>query len=166
MVVTIMEKITSLVKKLKSRASQEPYLHGLTFTEGETFSWDYTANAITYQPRADDIAAYLLHEFSHALLRHNTYASDIDLIKMERAAWDSALLIAKDYTVTIDDNLVENALDTYRDWIHSRSLCPTCTATGIQSAKGQYTCVSCHTTWRVNEARTCALRRHQTKKRS
>ena len=160
-----MEKITSLVKILKSRASQESHLHSLTLSEGELFSWDHTACAITYQPKANDAEAYLLHEFSHALLHHTTYSQDIDLIKMERAAWDYATSIAGDYNVVISNDIVEAAIDTYRDWIHSRSLCPSCGATGIQTGENRYSCVSCRATWRVNEARTCALRRHQTKRR-
>lgn len=161
-----MEKITSLVRILKSRASQEPYLHSLTLSEGELFSWDYTACAITYQPKADNASIYLLHEFSHALLHHTTYTQDIDLIRMERAAWDYAISIAADYGVTSSDDIVESAIDTYRDWIHSRSLCPSCGATGIQTGNDQYSCVSCRASWHVNEAKTCALRRHQTKRRS
>lgn len=161
-----MEKITSLAKKLKSRASLESHLHSLTLTKGELFSWDYTACAITYQPEAASAAAYLLHEFSHALLRHTTYRQDIDLIKMERAAWDNALSIASDYGVAISDDVIESAIDTYRDWLHNRSLCPNCGAAGVQVDDDQYSCISCHTNWHVNEARTCALRRYQTKRRS
>ena len=81
------------------------------------------------------------------------------------AAWDKALQLAPEYDVAITDELIEESLDTYRDWLHSRSLCPHCNATGVQTATRHYQCLACHHAWRVNEARTCALRRYETKKR-
>ena len=78
---------------------------------------------------------------------------------MERAAWDKAVLIALDFGQTIDTNTVESTLDSYRDWLHARSTCPNCQATGLQIKKQTYSCPACRHTWRVNEARICALRR-------
>ena len=159
-----MEKITSLVKNLKSSAAAEPQLHSLTLKKGELFSWNHTACAITYNPDIENAEAYLLHEFSHALLGHKEYAKDIELLKMERAAWDKALIIADTFNVDIGEDLIEESLDTYRDWLHNRSTCPNCSATGIGTSKQLYECVTCHTTWHVNEARDCSLRRYTTKK--
>lgn len=161
---TTMEKITSIAKKLKNNASGIPHLANLTLSQGEIFSWSHTARAITYDVHMSHADAYLLHEYGHALLVHASYTHDIDLLKMERAAWDKALEIAPMYGVSIDDDLVEDALDTYRDWLHDRSLCPTCGATGLQIESHTYRCFACFTTWSVNEARGCTLRRY-TKKR-
>lgn len=159
-----MEKITFLVKNLKSSAASKPQLRSLTLKKGELFSWNHTACAITYNPGAENAEAYLLHEFSHALLGHKEYAKDIELLKMERAAWDKAIEIAGTFNVNIDEDLIESALDTYRDWLHSRSTCPSCGATSIETDKQQYECIACHTTWYANEARDCSLRRYTTKK--
>jgi hypothetical protein len=159
-----MEKITSLVKSLKSSAASEPHLHSLTLRKGELFSWNHIACAITYNPKIENAEAYLLHEFGHALLQHKEYAQDIELLKMERTAWDKATELAERFNVEIDENLIESALDTYRDWLHHRSICPTCSATGIETSKQQYECIACHSAWRVNEARDCLLRRYTTKK--
>lgn len=159
-----MEKITSLVKNLKSSIASVPQLRGLTLKKGELFSWNHTACAITYNPETENAEAYLLHEFGHALLEHKEYTQDIELLKMERAAWDKAAELADRFNVKIEEDLIESALDTYRDWLHSRSTCPTCSATGIETNKQQYECVTCHTTWHVNEARDCSLRRYTTKK--
>ena len=161
-----MEKIFSLTKKLSKDLASRPELTHLTFTRGEMFSWDHTACAITYDPSEPEAAAYLLHEAAHALLGHNTYRRDIELLDMERAAWQMAIEIAPTYDVAIDPDLTEDALDTYRDWLHARSLCPRCGATGIQTHHAAaYQCLACHHTWKVNEARSCALRRYDTKKR-
>ena len=159
-----MEKITSLVKSLKSSAASKPQLRSLTLKKGELFSWNHTACAITYNPNIKNAEAYLLHEFGHALLGHKEYVKDIELLKMERAAWDKAATLASTFTVNIDEDLIETSLDTYRDWLHNRSTCPTCSATGIETSKQQYECINCHTIWHVNEARDCSLRRYTTKK--
>jgi hypothetical protein len=159
-----MEKITSLVRSLKSNAASEPQLRSLTLKKGELFSWNHAACVITYNPQAENAEAYLLHEFSHALLEHKEYAQDIELLKMERAAWDKALILASTLNMEIDEDLIESALDTYRDWLHDRSTCPGCGAAGIETSKQQYGCITCHTTWRVNEARDCSLRRYTSKK--
>ena len=164
--VTTMEKITFLIKKLQSSASSNPNLTDLVFLKGEFFSWDHTTHTITFNPSDPLANAYLLHEFGHALLGHTDYSHDIELLQIERAAWDKAVKIAKEYEVSLDSDTVEDSLDTYRDWLHDRSLCPKCSATGIQIGALVYRCVACNASWRVNEARNCALRRYSTKKHS
>lgn len=159
-----MEKSMWLVKKLKNRATQYPHLSRLVLQKGETFGWNHTACAIHYNPASPDAEYYLLHEFGHAMLQHSDYTQDINLLKMERAAWDEARTIGSDYAINIPEDTVEDALDTYRDWLHNRSLCPECSATGIQVAPLLYQCTACHSQWRVNEARSCSLRRYLTKK--
>lgn len=158
--VIIMAEITSLIKELLASTTRDISLAHLTVTPGEVFSWNYTACAIKYSENMPHAKAYLLHEFGHALLHHTTYTHDVDLIRMERAAWDKALQLAKNYHITISNDTIEKSIDTYRDWLHSRSLCPQCSSTGIQLAPFSYACLACHSHWCVNEARTCALRRY------
>ena len=154
-----MEKITSLVKKLKNSVAHEPRLHSLTLKKSELFSWNHTACAITYNPAVNNAEQYLLHEFGHALLGHTEYGQDIELLHMEQEAWAKAAEIAGHYSITIDDTVIESSLDTYRDWLHSRSRCPACQSTGIEINKHHYRCLFCQTEWKVNEARGCSLRR-------
>jgi hypothetical protein len=80
---------------------------------------------------------------------------------MERDAWDKANEIAEIYHLEINDEIVQSTLDTYRDWLHERSNCPVCQASGIQIEKYAYRCIACNHKWRVNEARICALRRYK-----
>lgn len=164
MAVTTMEQITSLIQHLLTDSTRCPHLEGISFESSDTFKWHAQSKKITYDPYAENAAAYLLHEYAHALLGHSDYSHDITLIEMERAAWDQAVTLGERYGTGIDFDIIESSLDTYRDWLHARSTCPTCDATGVQSAKSAYTCLSCHTTWRVNDARTCALRRYPHKK--
>jgi hypothetical protein len=105
--------------------------------------------------------ATLLHELGHALARHHDFSKDIDLLKMEREAWTKAEALAPDYEVAISEETIEEALDSYRDWLHARSRCPNCSQTGIQYDENTYHCLLCHLDWRVNDARQCGLRRYK-----
>lgn len=140
-------------------ASDHP---SITFIDGIDYRWDPSHTTISVNPEENDPAA-LLHELAHAVLEHTAYRRDINLLAMERDAWSYAVqTLAPQYGVTIDDDTVQEHLDTYRDWLHARSRCPRCTATGIQSSHHSYTCLACRATWQVNDARTCALRRYTT----
>lgn len=165
MAATTMDEISLLVKNLKNNPERIKLLPHLTFQSGEVFQWSHTACAITYNPVTPNAAYFLLHEYGHALLQHQSYQHDIDLLKMERAAWEEAQSIAPEYHFLISDNFVEDSLDTYRDWLHARSQCPQCEAVGLQISAHHYTCLACQATWRVNAATSCALRRHITKRR-
>ncbi len=159
-----MELITSLIKQLQSAKLATPSGQTISLTKGDGFRWDPSRLCIYYNP-ADPLACQLiLHELGHATLGHSGYTRDIQLLQMERAAWNAANELALQYSVDITDDTVEDHLDTYRDWIHARSLCPKCAATGVQTGPRAYQCLSCGNHWSVNEARTCGLKRvNQTK---
>jgi hypothetical protein len=147
-----MPSTVSLIQRLKTDYPT------LLFVRGNDFSWSPSDQTVYYKDEAGS-DAFLLHELSHGLLRHSEYNRDIELIAMERAAWDKASELASVYNQKIDESLIEITLDSYRDWLHARSTCPNCSATGLQTKKQIYTCPACNHSWRVNEARVCALRR-------
>jgi hypothetical protein len=150
-----MPSISSLVNKLQGDFGQ------FAFTPGDDFHWSPVDNTVYYMADSDDSAS-LLHELAHGLLGHKSYSRDIALLEMERDAWSRAAgQLGAVYEVIIDEETVEMALDTYRDWLHARSTCPNCQAIGVQTNKHQYSCVACHEKWRVNDARICALRRYK-----
>jgi hypothetical protein len=150
---TTTPSITSLVAKL-----QLDY-PSYRFKDGEEFRWSPQEKIIFYDAGVDDTAS-LLHELSHALLGHATYQRDVELIAIERAAWEyAARVLSEKYEVTITVDTIEDALDTYRDWLHARSVCPSCKATGMQVKDHTYRCIACFTQWRVNDAKSYALRR-------
>lgn len=134
-----------------------------TFVEGDSFSWSPNTRTITFNLLEEDAPSLLLHELGHAHLGHTEYLRDIALLGMETDAWQQARVFAKAYKVTLDDDQIESHLDTYREWLHKRSLCPSCEATGLQVGAKQYRCLACDNEWRVNEARLCALRRYSKK---
>jgi hypothetical protein len=132
-----------------------------SFIPGEDFLWSPNTQTIFYIPNSTDTASFL-HELAHGILGHTAYNKDIELLGVERAAWECATdTLASRYDVDVTPDLIEEALDTYRDWLHARSTCPSCSATGIQTKKDEYTCIACHGKWRVNDARVCALRRYK-----
>jgi hypothetical protein len=149
-----MPSTLSLLPKLEKDYPQ------LVFAPGERFAWSPDAQTVFYDKSDLTNTSLLLHELAHGLLGHHDYSKDIELITMETEAWDKALELATRYSVDITDETVQDTLDTYREWLHARSTCPECEATGYQSGKSEYTCVACAHAWRVNEARICALRRY------
>lgn len=154
--VTTMPKTNSLVSSLRAAFPQ------LTFEEAEDVRWSPDILTVYYRNGEDRDAAELLHETAHGLLEHTDYSHDITLLKMERDAWTYAKeTLAPQFHIEIDDEFIENALDTYRTWLHARSLCPHCAQTGIQNSDDSYLCLGCDQSWRTNEARQCELRRYK-----
>jgi len=131
------------------------------FVVGDECRWTPEKNAVFY---TDEDEINLLHELGHALLGHKNFTQDIELLHFERDAWEKAREIGVKYGVKITDQQIENALDTYRDWLHERSKCPNCGQNGVQSGpNGDYRCINCNTVWKTNDARKTALRRYKRK---
>lgn len=150
---TTMPSTISLIQRLKTDHPQ------FNFIKAKQFLWSPSENTVYYTGANSDYS-FLLHELSHGLLGHIEYRRDVELLAMERAAWDNAVDLALRYDLFISEDTVETTLDSYRDWLHARSTCPNCQATGLQIKQQAYSCIACHHTWRVNEARICALRRY------
>jgi Zn finger protein HypA/HybF involved in hydrogenase expression len=146
--------MSSLIYKLKSTHTD------IHFHEDEEFLWSPTTRTIFYNKSLAHAPLLLLHELSHALLDHREYKRDIELVAMETAAWEKVKIIADGYNVRVYETVIQDHLDTYREWLHARSSCPHCSANGYQTEKSIYTCPACSHVWKVNEARICALRRY------
>lgn len=145
---------------LISKASTD--FPSITFLAANEFRWSPEERTVFYEQDSKDVSS-LLHEVSHAILDHKDYMRDIELLELERAAWSYAqTVLSPIYHVVIDADQIEDSLDTYRNWLHARSTCPACHATGFQIKKTVYKCLACQATWRVNDARMCALRRYVT----
>jgi ribosomal protein L37AE/L43A len=125
--------------------------------EGNEFYWSPRKKAIIYRQTKNKIRDQwtMLHELSHAILNHKSYNSDLDLLNMEVLAWDKAKEISTRYDINIDDDHIQNCLDTYRNWLHLRSTCPNCGIRTLQITKDIYNCHNCHTKWRVTSAKFC-----------
>lgn len=133
-------------------------LPGVSMKPGDTFFWSPKESIITYrvgqEENIHDQWAFL-HELSHALLGHSSYASDFELLLLEVAAWQKAKEIAPSYNLAIDEEHIQDCLDTYRDWLHQRASCPGCSTVSLQVNPTLYTCHNCHTSWTVSSSRFC-----------
>lgn len=85
----------------------------------------------------------LLHELSHAVLQHFSFDTDIKRLKMESDAWAKTKELAKKYGVEVDDDYIEDQLDTYRDWLHAKSKCKKCGLTRFETPDGKWHCPFC-----------------------
>lgn len=141
-----------LIGKLRSQFPE------IGFRQDARFVWSPEQNQVTYRSDVDNTEGIwaLLHETSHALLGHNNYQNDFELLTMELDAWERAKLLAKEFDAPeIDENHIQDCLDTYRDWLHKRCLCPSCGARSFQEGCGKYSCHNCTTSWNVSQSRFC-----------
>lgn len=153
-----MRSMSSLIHKLKTEFPD------IAFIPADDFSWSPAVSTVFYTTHQAHAPQLLLHELSHALLDHHEYTRDIQLVAMETAAWEKAREQAERYSIRLSEDVVQDHLDTYRDWLHKRSTCPNCTANGYQTKQREYACLACGRQWKVNEARLCALRRYSLNK--
>lgn len=128
----------------------------LRFTPGKRFVWSPETQEVFYKQTATGERPIwsLLHETGHALLEHTSYHADIELVKLEVAAWEKAKDLSTQFGIIIDEDHIQDCLDTYRDWLYRRSICPTCTTKCLQQSDyAHYRCQNCHTVWKVTPSR-------------
>lgn len=125
------------------------------FLPGQQDHWSPDAKTITFKEDEplDKMLCGVLHELAHAQLEHKSYQSDFELLKLESKAWELASKLGRKYGVKISDDHIQNCLDTYRDWLHRRSACPTCGMHVLQKDSGSYHCFNCQASWKVSEGK-------------
>lgn len=133
------------------------------FKPGQQGHWSPRSKTITYNPQepSDELYYELLHELAHALLGHQTYQSDFELLKLESQAWELAAKIGRKYRIKLSEDHIQDCLDTYRDWLHRRSQCPTCGMHVLQKDSSSYKCFNCGAQWRVSSRRFARAYRRQ-----
>ncbi len=135
------------------------------FKLSNTFYWSPNDQTVYYCNDDNDQESLwaLLHETGHGILGHKQYFSDLELVLLEVVAWEKAKELAsqlfaqnaKSASVEIDEEHIQDCLDSYRDWLHKRSLCPDCHLSSIQIDEHTYACVFCHKKWKVTAERFC-----------
>ena len=133
----------------------------LKFVLGEDFIWLSDQSTVIYKSlNTLEDKMILLHEIAHYQLDHHAYHYDLDLLKKEAQAWDMVRTsLAPHYKVQIDETFIEDMIDSYRDWLHQRSLCPKCNLVGQQIGLTGYNCLICGLQWQVNQAKKNGLKR-------
>ena len=115
---------------------------GLRFRKGAKFAFR-PPRTIMLGPDEPFWELLMLHEVSHAILRHRDFKMDIERLKMEVAAWEKARELAEKYDVEVNEDIIQRELDTYRDWLHQKSRCPKCGLTRFQTPDSRYHCPRC-----------------------
>ncbi|MBR3368560.1 hypothetical protein IKG45_02075 [Candidatus Saccharibacteria bacterium] len=112
------------------------------FKQGKRFSF-HPKKTITYSETENNFELLLLHELGHALNGDFSFKTDIERLKIEMNAWETAKKLANSLNVTYDEEFIENELDSYRNWLHKKSLCKSCGLTRYQTPDGVYHCPHC-----------------------
>ena len=146
---------TQSINNLLSALAKD-YKH-IRFTKGDHFYWSPSNKQIFYSTEKNDplSGVTLLHELAHALLDHKTFNTDYDLLLMEVEAWEKAMELGDKYSVQITYDHIQDCLDTYRDWLYLRSICPKCGNNSLQKNSKTYECFNCSTNWKVSSSRLC-----------
>jgi len=156
MVATTTRSINSLTKQIFADYPQ------FTFVPAKTAYWSPEEKTVYYaDTKSPEKLIVLLHELGHAVLNHQSYHQDIELLAMERDAWQKASELAARFHIEFTEDIIEDHLDTYREWLHARSRCPHCYQAGVQHTNLVYYCVLCDQKWQVNDARQCGLKRYK-----
>jgi hypothetical protein len=134
----------------------------VSFVAGDSFVWSPAKNQITFahnQENQEHATWALIHEVAHYILNHKKYKSDLELLKLESQAWSKANEIAKLYKIEIDQDHIQDCLDTYRDWLHTRAKCPKCGVVSMQRADLNYQCFNCKSVWSVPKSPLCRIKK-------
>ncbi len=129
-----------------------PYI---SYKKSEKSYWDPEIKTIYHNPKKELADVTFLHELGHAICEHKQYKYDTDLLKMELEAWQKARKISKKVRIKLDNNYIEDCMDSYRNWLHSRSKCPECSQNSLQNSKLEYVCLNCGCIWQTSRERFC-----------
>lgn len=138
--------------------SLKSLLPSVNFQTAKAFYWSPATSTVHYiedELQTENGVWAFLHELAHAQLYHRNYESDLELLMLEVAAWQTAVRLGQAVNITIDPNHIEDCLDTYRDWLHQRSTCPACGIVSLQETPTLYKCFNCLSQWQVSTSRFC-----------
>ncbi|MBQ9018160.1 hypothetical protein IJ117_00115 [Candidatus Saccharibacteria bacterium] len=98
---------------------------------------------IVLGPDEPNSSLLLLHELGHYLSSHRDFCTQADRIRCEIEAWRVARSLCDRYKVCYDEDVVENELETYREWLDSVARCPKCRLVRVQTPDGKWHCPRC-----------------------
>lgn len=127
--------------------------HEYTFLPAGYFCYDASEEVINYDPvrlRYNTGKIALLHEISHCQLGHFHYRYDLELLMLEVAAWNRTLELARKHNIPVQQQYIQDCIDSYDDWVTRRGTCPTCHNFCIEDTENVFSCFVCNTQWRVS----------------
>lgn len=117
-----------------------------TFKSGRKFLFR-PPKSIFYLESNENFRFLLLHELAHALLGHFSFSRSLERLEIERDAWEKTRELCELHNVAFDESLAEAELDTYRDWVHQKTLCKTCGQTCLEVSSESLFCPFCQKTY-------------------
>ena len=99
--------------------------------------------SIFYLETNENFRLLLLHELSHALLGHFSFDRSLERLQIERDAWEKTRALCEELNVPFDNSLAEAELNTYRDWVHQKTLCKTCGLSCLEVSSESLYCPFC-----------------------
>lgn len=115
------------------------------FTYGKRFSFRPPKTIVIGPDEGEKTPMLLFHELGHALSHQYSYKTAVERLKIESIAWSEGKKAYQNYhsLPPWDDDFVEENLDTYRDWLHTKSKCKACGLTMFQNQDGTWECPYC-----------------------
>ena len=99
--------------------------------------------SIRYIESDDNFRLLLLHELSHALLGHFSFDRSLERLQIERDAWSKTRELCLFHSVPFDEEFAEAELNTYRDWVHQKTLCKRCGLSCLEVSSESLYCPFC-----------------------
>lgn len=134
--VIFMENSINFLEEVKSAYPE------FNFKPGKRFSFR-PQKTIIYPKTKNNFELLLLHELGHALNGDFSFKTDVERLKIESNAWEKARELANSFQIAFDEDLAQQELDSYRNWLHQKSLCKKCGLTRYQTPDGIYHCPHC-----------------------
>ena len=114
-----------------------------TFRSGQKFKFRQQKTIYYSLSETDNFPILLLHELAHANLGHYSFETNLERLKIESAAWEETKNLCQKFNLSFSDDFAKTELDTYRDWLHQKSLCRNCGLIRFETSDGNYHCPRC-----------------------
>ncbi len=113
-----------------------------TFKPGRKFLFR-PRKSIFYIESDENFRLLLLHELAHALLGHFSFDKSLERLQIERDAWEKTRELCETHSIPFSEEFANSELDTYRDWVHQKTLCPSCGLTCLEVNSESLYCPFC-----------------------
>ena len=127
-------------KELVEAAKQD--FPELRFVQGRKFAFRPPRTVVIGEVETNDSLLFL-HELGHVVSGHQSFSTGVKRLKMEAEAWAKARELAERYEVEWDEEVAQEELDSYREWLHRKARCPKCGLTRYQTPDGVFHCPQC-----------------------
>ena len=117
-----------------------------SFKSGKKFKFR-PKKTIFYVSKSPNFKPLLLHELSHALLGHFSFETSLERLQIERDAWQKTSELCALYSIPFSEDFFAEELDSYRDWLHKKTLCRVCGLSCIELSSTSLYCPKCQKTY-------------------